>query len=68
MIVKSDIEVAREATMQPIAKIGKKLDIPADRQARARPPPQLVSAMASIVSARRRQSVFVNPRLARALA
>ena len=27
---KSDIEIAREATMQPIAEIGRKLDIPAD--------------------------------------
>ncbi len=27
---KSDIEIAREATMQPIAEIGKTLDIPAD--------------------------------------
>ena len=27
---KSDIEIAREATMQPIAEIGNKLDIPAD--------------------------------------
>ena len=26
---KSDIEIAREATMQPIAEIGTKLDIPA---------------------------------------
>ncbi len=27
---KSDIEIAREATMQPIAEVGAKLDIPAD--------------------------------------
>ena len=27
---KSDIEIAREATMQPIADIGAKLDIPAE--------------------------------------
>ena len=27
---KSDIEIAREATMQPITKIGAKLDIPED--------------------------------------
>ncbi len=31
MAVKSDIEVAREANMQPIAEIGAKLDIPADQ-------------------------------------
>jgi formate--tetrahydrofolate ligase len=29
-MVKSDIEIAREATMQPIADVGAKLDIPAD--------------------------------------
>ena len=29
-MAKSDIEIAREATMQPIAEIGAKLDIPAD--------------------------------------
>ncbi len=28
---KSDIEIAREATMQPIAEVGAKLDIPSDR-------------------------------------
>ena len=27
---KSDIEIAREATMLPIAEVGEKLDIPAD--------------------------------------
>ena len=31
MSVKSDIEIAREASLQPIAEIGEKLDIPADR-------------------------------------
>ena len=30
MAVKSDIEIAREASMQPITEIGDKLDIPAD--------------------------------------
>ena len=30
MSVKSDIEIAREATMQPITEIGAKLGIPAD--------------------------------------
>ncbi|MEL6287207.1 MAG: formate--tetrahydrofolate ligase [Pseudomonadota bacterium] len=30
MAVKSDIEIAREASMQPITEIGAKLDIPAD--------------------------------------
>ena len=30
-MAKSDIEIAREATMQPIAEIGAKLDIPADQ-------------------------------------
>ena len=31
MAVKSDIEIAREATMKPIAEVGGKLDIPADQ-------------------------------------
>jgi formate--tetrahydrofolate ligase len=31
MAVKSDIEIAREATMKPIAEVGAKLDIPADQ-------------------------------------
>jgi formate--tetrahydrofolate ligase len=30
MAVKSDIEVAREAKMKPVAEVGSKLGIPAD--------------------------------------
>ncbi len=30
MTVKSDIEIAREAKMKPIAEVGKKIGIPAD--------------------------------------
>ena len=33
---KSDIEIAREATMQPIAEIGAKLGIPEELEARLR--------------------------------
>lgn len=30
MAVKSDIEIAREAKMKPIAEVGRKIGIPAD--------------------------------------
>ena len=44
MAVKSDIEIAREAKMKPIAEIGSKIGIPAEHAAELRPDKAKVSA------------------------